>query len=73
MLSHVDGYRGGLLLVHGTGDDNVHPQHSWQFIQRLTDRNMPFDLMMYPNQAHALPDVRYHLYSKMAAFVQANL
>ncbi|UCD37034.1 MAG: S9 family peptidase, partial [Fidelibacterota bacterium] len=73
VLSYVDSYQGNLLLVHGTGDDNVHPQHSWQFIQELTTRNMPFDLMMYPGKDHGLPGVQYHLYDKMTTFLRENL
>lgn len=73
VLEHVGGYRGGLLLIHGTGDDNVHAQNSWQLIEALVDRNQPFDLMFYPNQRHSLPDVRYHLYQRMTRFLRANL
>ena len=69
----MDRYRGGLLLVHGTGDDNVHPQHTWQFIEKLTARNMPLEMMMYPGKSHGLPGMHYHLYSKMTAFLKANL
>ncbi|MEE9465117.1 MAG: S9 family peptidase, partial [Candidatus Neomarinimicrobiota bacterium] len=73
VLSHVDGYKGGLLLVHGTGDDNVHAQNSWRLIEALVALNQPFDLMLYPNLNHSLPDVRYHLYSRMTRFIIANL
>ncbi|MFB0515843.1 MAG: S9 family peptidase [Candidatus Neomarinimicrobiota bacterium] len=73
VLSYVDRYKGGLLLVHGTGDDNVHPQNTWQLIEKLTERNKPFDLMMYPGKNHGLPGTHYHLYSKMTRFLKANL
>ncbi len=73
VLEHVEGYRGGLLLIHGTGDDNVHAQNSWQLIEALVDRNQPFDLMFYPNQSHSLTDVRYHLYQRLTRFLRANL
>lgn len=73
VLSYVDDYKGGLLLVHGTGDDNVHPQHSWQFIDKVTARNKPLDVMMYPGKNHGLPGVHYHLYSKMTRFLKENL
>jgi len=73
VLNYAHLYRGGLLLVHGTGDDNVHPQHSWQLIDRLTLHRKPFDLMMYPGKNHNLPRVHYHLYSKLTAFLKENL
>ncbi len=73
VLNYAHRYKGGLLLVHGTGDDNVHAQHSWQLIRALVDQNAPFDLMMYPGKNHSLPGVYYHLYSKMTAFIRENL
>lgn len=73
VLSHIDGYEGGLLIVHGTGDDNVHPQHTWQFIDKVTAKNKPLDVMMYPGKNHDLPGVHYHLYSKMTRFLKENL
>jgi len=69
----VDRYRGGLLLVHGTGDDNVHPQHTWQFVEKLAAADKPFDMVMYPGKNHDLPGRHYHLYRKMAKFLKENL
>jgi len=73
VLSYIDDYQGGLLIVHGTGDDNVHPQHTWQFINKVTAQNKPLEVMMYPGKNHGLPGVHYHLYSKMTEFLRANL
>ena len=73
VLSYINDYEGGLLIVHGTGDDNVHPQHTWQFIDKVTTQNKPLDVMMYPGKNHGLPGVHYHLYSKMTRFLKENL
>jgi dipeptidyl-peptidase-4 len=73
VLSYVDRYRGGLLIVHGTGDDNVHPQHTWQLVEKLAEANKPFDMLMYPGKNHGLPGRHYHLYSKMTRFLKENL
>ena len=73
VLSYVHRYQGGLLLIHGTGDDNVHAQHSWQLIRALVNRDAPFDMMMYPGKNHGLPGVTYHLYSKLTAFIREHL
>ena len=73
VLSHLDGYRGGLLIVHGTGDDNVHAQNTWQMVDGLVKRNAEFDMMMYPNKNHGLPGTHYHLYSRMTRFVRERL
>lgn len=73
VLSYVDDYQGGLMLVHGTGDDNVHPQHTWQFMNQLIKRGQFFDLMMYPAKDHSLPGVTYHLFHEMTSFIRDNL
>jgi dipeptidyl-peptidase 4 len=56
--------RGSLLLVHGTGDDNVHFQNSMQMIEALEKAGKQFQLMIYPNKTHSIsgPDVRAHLF-----------
>ncbi len=53
-LSYVSGMRGDLLLVHGTGDDNVHYQNSEALINALVDANKPFQFMAYPNRTHSI-------------------
>jgi dipeptidyl-peptidase-4 len=55
---------GALLLVHGTGDDNVHFQNSMQMIDALIKAGKQFRLMIYPNKTHSIagPDARDHLF-----------
>ena len=66
---------GTLLLVHGTYDDNVHPQNSWHFIDELVKANIQFDMMFYPMRKHGIADdpARIHLYNKMLEFWSENL
>ncbi|RMF59309.1 MAG: S9 family peptidase [Calditrichaeota bacterium] len=66
---------GRLLLVHGTYDDNVHPQNSWAFMEQLIQHNIQFDVMFYPMRKHGISDrpARKHLYTKMLEFWQKNL
>jgi dipeptidyl-peptidase-4 len=61
---------GRLLIVHGTYDDNVHPQNTWAFINRLIAANIRFDLMIYPWRKHGVRDypARVHLYTLMLNF-----
>lgn len=61
--------QGRLLLMHGTGDDNVHIQNTVQFVQRLIEAGIPYDLQIYPRKTHSIagPDVRTHLYSRILA------
>lgn len=60
---------GRLLLVHGTGDDNVHMQNSIQFIQKLIDADLPYDLQLYPRKTHSIagPEARTHLFERILA------
>ncbi len=67
--------KGRLLLVHGTGDDNVHIANSVQFIQRLIDAQIPYDLQIYPRKTHSLagPVVRTHLFNRILAHFEQYL
>ncbi len=66
---------GRLLLVHGTYDDNVHPQNSWAFANELIRNNIQFDMMIYPMRKHTIKDnpARIHLYTKMREFWHDHL
>ena len=67
--------KGRLLIVHGTYDDNVHPQNTYAFIDRLIKNNIQFDLMIYPWRKHGIRDypARVHLYTLMLDFWQRHL
>ena len=66
---------GRLLLVHGTHDDNVHPQNSQAFINELIREGTLFDLMVYPMRKHTIddPPARKHLFKTMLEFWNRNL
>ena len=67
--------KGHLLLVHGTGDDNVHIANSVQFIQRLIEAQIPYDFQIYPRKTHSIsgPDVRTHLFTRILAHFENYL
>jgi len=52
VLEHVKTYRGGLRLVHGTMDDNVHIQNSLQLLDLLQDAGKPVEFMAFPGERH---------------------
>jgi len=67
---------GKLLLIHGTGDDNVHYQGSERLINELVKHNKQFDFMSYPNRSHSLKEgegTQLHLYSLMTAYFEKHL
>lgn len=71
----VGGMTARFLLVHGTGDDNVHPQNTLQLAERLIEAGKRFDLMLYPNRSHSISggNATVHLFEKLTAFVLENL
>ncbi len=52
VLSYVKNYKGHLMIVHGTMDDNVHMQNSIQFINALEDLGKHFEFLLYPGERH---------------------
>jgi dipeptidyl-peptidase 4 len=66
---------GKYLLVHGTGDDNVHAQNAFEMSRLLVEKNIPFEQAYYTNKNHGIygGKTRLHLYKKMTDFVLQNL
>ena len=75
-INYADKLQGNYLLVHGTGDDNVHVQNSRRMINALVAANKPFEIAMYPDRAHGIrkgKNTRLHLYHKMTNFIAQHL
>jgi dipeptidyl-peptidase-4 len=63
-----------LLLVHGTADDNVHPQNSLVMSQAFIEAGVPFDWAIYPRQKHGFQGAASrHFYEKMTTFFEREL
>jgi dipeptidyl-peptidase-4 len=69
VVNFANHLHGRLLLVHGTGDDNVHMENTIQFVQKLIDAGIPYDLQLYPRKTHSIAGsvARTHLYSRILA------
>jgi dipeptidyl-peptidase-4 len=67
--------KGRLLLAQGTGDDNVHMENSVQFVQKLIEAQIPYDLQLYPRKTHSIAggDVRTHLFNRILAHFEEYL
>ncbi|RIV70570.1 S9 family peptidase [Flagellimonas aequoris] len=67
--------KGKYLLVHGSGDDNVHVQNSMRMIEALVQANKQFDWAIYPDKNHGIygGNTRLHLFTKLTNFVKENL
>lgn len=67
--------KGKYLLVHGSGDDNVHVQNSMRMIEALVQANKDFEWAIYPDKNHGIygGNTRLHLFTKMTNFIKENL
>jgi dipeptidyl-peptidase-4 len=75
-LNFANFLKGNFLLVHGSGDDNVHVQNTMRLTNALIEANKPFDLAIYPDRNHGIytgKNTRLHLYEKMTRFIEENL
>ncbi len=74
-INHVDKLKGDYLLIHGSGDDNVHVQNSLRMIDALIEANKQFEWMIYPDKNHSIygGNTRVHLYTKMTNFINKTL
>ncbi len=74
-LSYVNGLKGNLLVIHGSGDDNVHYQNTEALVNKLVAANKPFSMMEYPNRNHGIfgGNTRQHLFDLMTRYLQDNL
>lgn len=74
-INHVDKLKGKFLLIHGSGDDNVHVQNSMQMMEALIQANKQFESQIYPDKNHGIygGKTRVQLYNKMTNFIKENL
>lgn len=74
-LNFVEEIKGKYLLIHGTGDDNVHFQNSIEMNEALVQADIPFETMYYRNRSHGISgaNTRRHLYSLMTRFLMEHL
>jgi dipeptidyl-peptidase-4 len=74
-VSSAANLKGRLLLVHGTGDDNVHFENSVQYIQKLIENGVPYDFQIFPRKTHSLSgsEARTQLYRRILAHFEQYL
>lgn len=74
-INFADRLKGNYLIVHGTGDDNVHLQNAIDMITALQKEGKQFDMHIYPNKNHSIygGNTRWHLYNLMTNFIEEKL
>jgi dipeptidyl-peptidase-4 len=73
LSNYADRLEGDLLLIHGTGDENVKYAFTLQFADALIKANKQFDMMVYPNEHHGIEGARLHIYTKIADYFKEKL
>ena len=75
-VNFAEGLKGHLLIVHGSGDDNVHYQGTERLVNRLVELGKPFDLMVYPNRSHSISEgegTSLHIHALLARYLLEHL
>lgn len=73
-VTHAQGLEDALLVVHGTADDNVHPQNTIALSEALTQAEKPFEMAIYHGQEHHFEDPHErHFYERMTRFFEREL
>jgi dipeptidyl-peptidase-4 len=75
-ITFADRLKGELLIVHGSGDDNVHYQGTERLVNALVAAGKPFQLMVYPNRTHGIFEgegTTLHVYSLLTRFLTEHL
>lgn len=74
-INHVSKLKGNFLLIHGSGDDNVHVQNTMKMVEALVQANKQFDMAIYPDKNHGIfgGKTRLQLYTKMTNFLKDKL
>ena len=70
-ITHAAGLEGDLLLIHGTGDDNVHYQSLEMLVNELVKQGKMFSMMSYPMRTHGISErenTTMHLYRMMLKY-----
>jgi dipeptidyl-peptidase-4 len=75
-ITFADQLKGNLLIVHGTGDDNVHYQSLERLVDALVKAKKRFTMMAYPNRSHSISEgesTSLHLYDLMTSYLEAHM
>ncbi|MFZ4549151.1 MAG: S9 family peptidase [Bacteroidales bacterium] len=74
-LNFAENLKGNFLVCHGTADDNVHAQNTYEFTERLVQANKQFEMQLYTNRNHGIygGNTTYHLYTRMINYILEKL
>lgn len=75
LLNKAEDLKGDVLIIHGTADDNVHVQHTMQYIDALVNAEKQFEMQLYPDDNHHLRkgNNALHMHKRVLLFLEKNL
>ena len=75
LLSRAKDLTGSVLIIHGTADDNVHAQHTWQYIDALVQADKQFEMQIYTDDNHHLRrgNNAQHMHNRVLNFLRKAL
>lgn len=75
LITRAADLTGDVLIIHGTADDNVHAQQTWQYIDALVQAGKQFDMQFYPDDNHFLKknNNAIHMHNRVLLFLEKNL
>lgn len=75
VFTYADKLEGKLLVIHGTNDDNVHPQHATQLMEEFVKADKHADYLTYANRNHRIRggNTTFHLWTKITNYFMENL
>ena len=75
LLPRAKDLTGNVLIIHGTADDNVHAQHTWQYVDALVQADKQFEMQIYTDDNHHLRkgNTAAHMHNRILNFLQNNL
>jgi len=75
LLNKAEDLTGNVLIIHGTADDNVHVQHTMQYINELVRVGKQFEMQLYPDDNHHLRkgNNAEHMHNRVLLFLKKNL
>jgi dipeptidyl-peptidase-4 len=74
-INFCENLEGKYLIIHGSGDDNVHYQNTMEMVNALIKANKQFDMFIYPDRNHGIygGNTRMHIFDQMLEYTLNNL
>ncbi len=74
-MNYVNQLKGNLLICHGTADDNVHVQNTYELSERLVQANKQFDMAIYTNRNHSIygGNTTLQLYNRFVKYLKDHM